>query len=77
MGLVVAFLAAAAGVAQAALLRRAAARRGPHPLQFAVRLLLVALVLSAAAQSGWLAAAVAGWAIGFAGSVLVLAGRAR
>jgi len=75
-GSIVVLLAGAAGIAQAALLRRAG-RLGPRPAGLFLRLLLVGAVLVAAARADLLAAGVAGWGIGFAAGVLVLAGRSR
>ena len=75
-GSMVALLAAATGIAQAILLRRAVLL-GPRPTGMLVRVLLVAAGLAAAAVSGWLPAGVVAWGTGFAGSALVLARRTR
>ena len=66
----------ATGVAQTVLLRRATGRGQGAPGML-VRVLLVASVLLAAARSGPLAAAVAGWAAGFGAGAIALAWRPR
>lgn len=73
---IVALLAGAAGVVQAALLRRAA-HLGPRPVGVFARLLLVGVVLVAAAAVGRLPAGAAGWGIGFAACTCILAWRSR
>ena len=66
----------ATGVAQTVLLRRATGRGLGAPGML-VRVLLVASVLFAAALSGLLAAAVAGWTAGFGAGAVALARKSR
>jgi len=64
MAALFALSSAAAGLAQAELLARAAGKP-PHPLAFAARLLLVGLLLVLAARAGQLLWGATGWALGF------------
>jgi hypothetical protein len=68
--------AAAGGLAQPALLARAA-RLGIGPLGGVLRVLVVGALLLAAAGAGHLLAGVAGWAAGFGVGTSVLLRRAR